>query len=524
MNSPHIEIPEKPNKDNIVRLISLFEVKRPKKSNSTLRKSKSISSLSTAISSDDEENKHCQKKAITTYGSSPNGKNKRRSKSVRSYEDNSKVKHIIDDIERTNKMVDDFGEKLRMKRQQRYSYQIERSDHHQKSKHSSHKVDMKCRNNYDEIDFATNNSDGDTDQYTKCVQSLDRRFSKNGIKKKHSSTYDTCDAPCKELISRKRNKVQSFANAQSESEIESYRKDLVDEIDLTLNKLKIDGFIDEDENDIHGMSQEEEYVSFEGIVKEFEDEERPTWAQRVNIRRESMQFLQDNEDYVSHQERPNDVEKESRFLDDENTENDVFDNDCDEVCRENYISPIYENITDDEFGESLAEDLEQNGSYFVEAYNDEGKELIIVEIAVERRAVDLASLDAITESIKNSDIVFQQNDDKSLNIIENPKELVNVESISSGFVTNTDSNRSTVYSTTSRDSELYDTDDEGISLGSGQKHEDDDTYNCRRETFCDNKGIVRIERVGYPEIGNVDDAVEPSKPVSRNNSFAQKGT
>ncbi|XP_018567563.1 uncharacterized protein LOC108908124 [Anoplophora glabripennis] len=540
MNSPHPEIPERINKDSIVKLISLFEVKRPKRSShSTLRKTKSIPSLVTAVSSDEDDIKPNDKRTSLTHSSSSKSKIKRRTKSTRStsHEDDcdNRIKHVIEEIERTNKMVDDFGNKLKMRRQKSIIH-TERADECQHPKPSSCKVDKRVKYAYDDTNNRMNYSDGDADPYAKSVQSLDRRFSKNDSKKRYSST----NTICKELISRKRNKgspekIQNFADAKSENEIEFYRKNLVNEIDLALKKLKIDGFIDDEENCIQNITQEDEYVSFEGVVKELETEKKTTWAERLNVRRESMQFVQNDEDYISQQVDPeveDSTEQENKLLhystlsDNNESENNELDNESEDMYVASNISPImYGNITDDEFGESLADDLEENGSYFVEAYNDEGKELIIVEIAVERRAVDLSQLDTIAESIENSDIVFHQNDDKSLNIIENPKEFVSAESVSSGFFTNPESNRSTVYSTASRDSELYDTDDEGISLGNGQKHEDEDGFNYRRETFCDIKGIVRIERVGgYPGIENGDDVGEPMSPVSRNDSFTQKGT
>ncbi|KAJ8974338.1 hypothetical protein NQ317_005679 [Molorchus minor] len=152
----------------------------------------------------------------------------------------------------------------------------------------------------------------------------------------------------------------------------------------------------------------------------------------------------------------------------------------------------------DDFAESLGEDLE-NGAFFVEAYNDSGRELVIVEISIERKTVDFDKLESIRNSIKNADIVFHQSEGQILNLVEEPV-YENMEILSNG--NDLGSNRSTIYSITSRESGVFDDDDEGISMGHTEGKAsvgEDNTYNnVRRETFWDNRGIVRIERVGCP--------------------------
>ncbi|KAJ8961154.1 hypothetical protein NQ318_008834 [Aromia moschata] len=184
---------------------------------------------------------------------------------------------------------------------------------------------------------------------------------------------------------------------------------------------------------------------------------------------------------------------------------------------------------DDDFYGNFGDDLE-NGSYFVEAYNDDGRELVIVEISLERKTINFDkpfSLENIKQSINDADMVFHEKADKSLNVIDDPKDLVsnNEEIIPNEFCNDPDSNRSTFYSTTSRESDLFDTDDEGIGLGNieGKSGAGVGAYNnTRRETFSDDKGIVRIVRVGYLESIHSDSLEDLQTPVSRNNSFLQK--
>ncbi|KAJ8920587.1 hypothetical protein NQ315_004726 [Exocentrus adspersus] len=559
---------------SVARLISMFEVKRPKRSsNSTLRKTRSVSSLVAMHSSDEEESRN-NRKVYSVYNTTARD-TKRRTKSTRSASGEDDCDNKIGDIEKNNKMVEDFGQNLRSKRQQNTNRRSQVLPGHSRTFYRT-----LASNENEKIDKAATSTDEDvTDDIS--IRSLDRRYYKNEAKRYSS---DTCDRPCKDLISRKHTKetqhsIQSYnkkrfnheklrifneRQGQSSSNKElSHDDSIVEEIfesrteekfkpyrsigstmDLLLAEMKRNGFLDaEEDNMVQNTSQGNEYESFEEtgeILFDFATEPNAL-MQRVSVRRRS----QDYEDDTSTLQNSNrysiasTVQYDTVCSEDHDKtllfyENNTYDNINQTVAsgvqfndRQLYVN--VNNDSDDEFGECLADDLETNGSYFVEAYNDEGRELIIVEIAVERRVVDLNSLDAIAESIENSDMVFHQNEDRSLNIIDNPKDLLVSESLQNGSLSNSESNASTINSNTWRYSRTFDTDDEYNTEENEKKQEEDLVYNTyRRETFCDIKGIVRIERIGYPpEIENeycevMDPSSSPS--VSRNSSFTKKGT
>ncbi|XP_050302333.1 uncharacterized protein LOC126740386 isoform X3 [Anthonomus grandis grandis] len=157
----------------------------------------------------------------------------------------------------------------------------------------------------------------------------------------------------------------------------------------------------------------------------------------------------------------------------------------------------------DLFGETLfSEDLEK-GLSFVETYNADGKELVICSVQVDRHSVDLNSFDEIKENThRNSNLLT--NGERALVLIE-PSE-VSYESKSEG----TDSKRTTIYSTTSGDS--YEEEENDL---------DHQIYSAaRRETYCDDKGIVRIERVA-PYSNHFPQPVEDLMPeyINTNNNY-----
>lgn len=181
----------------------------------------------------------------------------------------------------------------------------------------------------------------------------------------------------------------------------------------------------------------------------------------------------------------------------------------------------------EDFSETLGDDLE-NGSYFVEAYNDDGRELILVQISINRKAVNLNCVQTIQEVLDDSEIVLYENENRMLRTVTDPEDFVN--NITSDITTlnpvSTENEKSvyvemlakldkrpTTYSIASNDSSTGEDDSISTSYesvyGSG----------VRRETFCDNFGNVRIERIGYLEQNNESIDVLSPAPLSRNNSI-----
>nr|CAI5841885.1 unnamed protein product [Callosobruchus analis] len=159
--------------------------------------------------------------------------------------------------------------------------------------------------------------------------------------------------------------------------------------------------------------------------------------------------------------------------------------------------------------DTLCDDLE-TGSSFVEAYNDDGRELIIAEVIIETKAVcfnDQTSLDeTIRENMRDSDLILITNDNKEYDVIEQTARVLpslsNIEP---------PSNRSTVYSTASES--VFD-DDDDVFTDTEEKHAEDEGFSSRRETYCDPKGNVRIERV--ESLGAAEDG---SRKLKRSNSI-----
>ncbi|XP_048518517.1 uncharacterized protein LOC109537555 isoform X1 [Dendroctonus ponderosae] len=125
---------------------------------------------------------------------------------------------------------------------------------------------------------------------------------------------------------------------------------------------------------------------------------------------------------------------------------------------------------EDLFGEIYFADDMEKGFYYMEAWNADGKELIQCSVQIERKSIDLLSFDQMKT---NQDPNILSNDDKMVLVL--------------GSQASDDSKRNTMYSTTSGES--YD-DEDAISWTSVYV-----PSAARRETFCDQQGIVRIERV-----------------------------
>nr|XP_023018278.1 uncharacterized protein LOC111507223 [Leptinotarsa decemlineata] len=183
---------------------------------------------------------------------------------------------------------------------------------------------------------------------------------------------------------------------------------------------------------------------------------------------------------------------------------------------------------EDEFTESLGDDLE-TGLNIVEAYNDDGRELVEIQVMVDRRVVTSQTFEAMRDKLQGSDVILYQNVDQTVDdilVVEEPDEHIyesvvyqnsDEENVGQNIVVYAPtSNRSTIYSTTSRDSSIFDDDDEGIELGRPKCK--DEYVNVRRETFCDNKGVIRIERVVNPE-RVIENSFSADSTVKRSNSF-----
>ncbi|XP_060516921.1 uncharacterized protein LOC132696223 [Cylas formicarius] len=138
---------------------------------------------------------------------------------------------------------------------------------------------------------------------------------------------------------------------------------------------------------------------------------------------------------------------------------------------------------DDQLGTSFGDDLER-GLYFVETYNADGKELVIVSVQIDRKVVDL---DNFQDLQLTSQMLVRRDGDGVV--------LIDLEEASSRLSLD-DSNgskRTTIYSTASGDS----FDDRN---GYDECFDSSDGYvSARRETVCDKEGIVRIERIARAE-------------------------
>lgn len=300
----------------------------------------------------------------------------------------------------------------------------------------------------------------------------------------------------------RRKNIRSFAETETEEEKETYRQQLLEQMDEKFEKMKMDGFVDD-----YGLIVSEEYddVEIEQEVTEILDP--------------NALPAQEGENHVYHEDSTNEVTNYS-----------------------------YGMFTNEEVYESLGDDLE-HGSFVVEAYNDDGRELIIVQISIDRKAVNLNSLQSIKEVMEESDIVFYENENRTLSTVSDPEDLImkNGNSMSEEPVyeeisvyeskklkrfsaplpnghnedteycevfydQNSVQTRSKSYSAVSNQSSPCE-EDEGI----GNSY--DNVYgSVRRETFCDNQGNIRIERIGYPE-KNGESGDEAATSLSRNNSI-----
>ncbi|VEN43212.1 unnamed protein product, partial [Callosobruchus maculatus] len=237
---------------------------------------------------------------------------------------------------------------------------------------------------------------------------------------------------------RRRKSLKSFIDAVNEGNTELYRRSLIERIDSELEKMKLDGFIDD--------CDEDPGLDSKCIATE--------------------------------------------YLTGTNTEEDWL-------------------YKEENLSETLCDDLE-TGSSFVEAYNDDGRELIVAEVIIERKAVSLndqTSLDeTIRENMRDSDLILIKNDNKEYDLVEET-----MKGLPKLFNSEPRSNRSTVYSTASES--VLDEDDD-VFTDSEEKQAEDEGFSSRRETYCDPKGNVRIERI--ESLGSTEDKASKLK---RSNSI-----
>lgn len=302
-----------------------------------------------------------------------------------------------------------------------------------------------------------------------------------------------------------RENVRSFGEAETEEEKELYRKKLLDEMDLHFEKMKMDGFFDDTENtsnnvDENEMSQDESSFTFSGNTSKGTEQNKIT----VKQRHEKQSYYASNEFY---------------------------------------------GMPTEDFSESLGDDLE-NGSFVVETYNDDGRELIIVQLSIAKKVINLNSHQRIKEILEESEMVFLESENHTLSIVSDPEEIILKSTCSVSeepiyeevpmYISDSTSKRFSappyVHNEESEYSEgFYDeppvqtrsNTGSAISSQSSRIEEDEgistsyeNVYgSVRRETFCDNQGNIRIERIGYPEKNDESSDEAAYSPVSRNNSL-----
>ncbi|XP_028150555.1 uncharacterized protein LOC114343904 [Diabrotica virgifera virgifera] len=374
------------------------------------------------------------------------------------------------------------------------------------------------KNKYKKQNSEVNNVDSNEHEHGANVKKLCQQFEQTEIKSAEDKSDTLADSSraddkiLKQSISnvevkrrnsginykqKRENKIKSFVEAENEDATEEYRKSLISQMDMEIAHMREDGFIDDEDNFM-------------------------TDAPHTVLDETSPLFSEVNSDYLvsnKNLEEPMNLDPDiNTFCTDITTvaENELSDFHDDAKCHQDILRlNSYE-----EFTESLGDDLE-NGLFVVEAYNDDGRELIEVQVMIDRRPVSMDK-EGLTDAIKDSEMVFYENVDRTYNCIRNElTEYIDQnkseqcagasrnleENIYENIETPSEetkeplmmfapmSNRSTIYSVTSQESSVFDTDDEGIELGRNKE-----VYSSvRRETFCDDKGIVRIERVAFSD-------------------------
>lgn len=332
-------------------------------------------------------------------------------------------------------------------------------------------------------------------------------------------------------------KTKSFAEAENEDETEKLRQSVIQEMDIEIAKMEKDGFIDATE-----------------IIDDTRDISIPIENSTNNDGIDAYlgrRFLDNNGDIQVDIGQRHSHDSDSQTIIHEDQIKPDTQTDCEYEDATNHESGEFVRISSqtEDLTNSFGDDIE-NGMVIFEAYNDDGRELIEVQVTIERKVVTLGeySLQDVIKDSENSDMIFFE-DDHTFNVMKNDvaqnvdeNVIQKNEDLSMLPSTNTEhgvcqyieipnkdnpdlpflmfaplSNRSTVYSTTSQESSVFDEDDEGISLGRIKDNQEELYSNVRRETFCDNMGIVRIERVGLPD-NSLFVKESHSAPVSRSNS------
>lgn len=294
----------------------------------------------------------------------------------------------------------------------------------------------------------------------------------------------------------KQKNIGSFGEAKTDQETETYRRQLLKEMDEVLENMKSDGFI----NDA-------------GYDRNNRDENHFSNIQKATYENHSI-TIQKNKSLKE--------------------------------CNNNIINQKHDRCLslEEDFCEILSDDLE-NGSSVVEAYNDDGRELIIVQLSIDRKTVDLNSLQSIQEAIADSEMVIYENENRILSTVSEAQEIfdktkynIHTEPIYEEIREyEPPSFRKPLESAENEDSAFSEvfhdeipprkyTTSSVMSNESSDCKEDESPYyeniysSARRETFCDNQGNIRIERIGYPEKSTESKDETVSRTLSRHNSLS----
>ncbi|CAH1168750.1 unnamed protein product [Phyllotreta striolata] len=312
-------------------------------------------------------------------------------------------------------------------------------------------------------------------------------------------------------------KIRSFIEAENKQETEEYRKSVINEMDLELAQMKADGFLDEEGNALTEIDAEESLLS----------NYLSTMKNNSIVDKEDDDVFFTNGEHKNNSGKKHNASESAAALEEQKygaIEQDTLVTDEDMA--------ILNSKFQDAFSDSL--DIE-NGLHYVEAYNREDEELVDVQVMIDRRTVSLSDKQTIKTILKESEMILHQKEDESFDVIQDEQtsgrssqEITPNNPTSSKQDLHADAdkssqesivqfenpfNRSTFYSTTSHESSQQDEDDEGIDV---YRNKEEVYSSVRRETFCDDNGVIRIERVAcYPTI---------SSPISRNNSAASTKT
>ncbi|XP_066143646.1 uncharacterized protein [Euwallacea fornicatus] len=246
-------------------------------------------------------------------------------------------------------------------------------------------------------------------------------------------------------------RFEGFKDAAEKGQTDTFRKSFLSEMNQELENMKNDGFTEE-------LSLENLHLTEDINADNFDDckwEEEFGKALMMSIENKSLaKPLSDNDD-----DDPFEEGIERKKPDD-----------------------------DDLFGEFYFDE----GIVYLEAYNQDDRELVECIVQVDRRSVDLQSFNKMQQG---SDVLAQNEQMMVLmSEIEGEPEskrntIYSTTSAETGDSGNgCESKRNTIYSTTSGDS--YEDED------NLEEHNDSLNYGAaRRETYCDDQGRVRIERV-----------------------------